>query len=135
MKYRSEWCGRIGEQHVGTRVRLAGWVHRRRDHGGLIFVDLRDRTGLVQLVFEAGTAADVHEQAQELRSEYVVCAEGTVVARSPERVNPSLPTGGYEVLVDRLEILAAAHTPPFALEDDLEVDETLRLRFRYIDLR
>ena len=134
MSYRDEWCGNLTAGHVGRQVRLAGWVQRRRDHGGLIFVDLRDRTGLVQLVFEADTPS-THDLAEELRSEYVVSAAGTVVARSPERVNPNMATGAVEVVVTRLDILAAAKTPPFFIEDDLDVDETLRLRYRYVDLR
>jgi aspartyl-tRNA synthetase len=133
--YRDEWCGKIREEAVGRRVTVAGWVQRRRDHGGLIFVDLRDRTGIVQLVFEAESAPAVHARAEELRSEFVLTAAGTVVARSPERVNPNLPTGAVEIVVDDLTILAAAETPPFAPEDDLDVDETLRLKYRYIDLR
>jgi len=116
-------------------VKIAGWVHRRRDHGGLIFVDLRDRSGLIQLVFEAGVHAGVHERGQELRGEYVVSAEGVVAARSPERINPNLATGEVEVVVESLEILAAAETPPFFPEDAGDVDETLRLRYRYLDLR
>ena len=134
MKYRSEWCGNLTEQYVGRQVELAGWVQRHRDHGGLIFIDLRDRTGLVQLVFEADTPS-THEQAQELRSEHVISVAGTVVARSPERVNPNLPTGTVEVVVTKLDILAESKTPPFFIEDDLDVDETLRLRYRYLDLR
>jgi len=133
--HRDEWCGSLDERSIGRRVRVAGWVQRRRDHGGLIFVDLRDRTGLVQLVFEAEGNPTVHAKAEDLRSEYVLWASGTVVARSPERVNPNLATGAIEIVAEELEILAAAETPPFLPEDDLEVDETLRLRYRYIDLR
>jgi len=133
--HRDEWCGNLDERSIGRRVRVAGWVQRRRDHGGLIFVDLRDRTGLVQLVFEAEGNPTVHAKAEDLRSEYVLWASGTVVARSPERVNPNLATGAIEIVAEELEILAAAETPPFLPEDDLEVDETLRLRYRYIDLR
>ena len=135
MAHRDEWCGNLDERSIGRRVRVAGWVQRRRDHGGLIFVDLRDRTGLVQLVFEAEGNPTVHAKAEDLRSEYVLWASGTVVARSPERVNPNLATGAIEIVAEELEILAAAETPPFLPEDDLEVDETLRLRYRYIDLR
>ncbi|NLO27461.1 MAG: aspartate--tRNA ligase [Actinobacteria bacterium] len=135
MAYRDEWCGTLDESSIGRRVRVAGWVQRRRDHGGLIFVDLRDRTGLVQLVFEAEDNPAVHSTAEDLRSEYVLWASGAVVARSPERVNPNLATGAVEIVVEELEILAAAETPPFLPEDDQEVDETLRLRYRYLDLR
>ncbi len=121
--------------YIGRRVKVAGWVHRRRDHGGLVFVDLRDRTGLLQLVVEAERDPALHARAQELRSEFVMWATGIVVARAPERVNPNLATGRVEIVVDELQILAAAQTPPFFPEDDVEVDETLRLRYRYIDLR
>jgi aspartyl-tRNA synthetase len=114
---------------------VAGWVQRRRDHGGLIFVDLRDRTGLVQLVFEAESQPSVHARAQELRSEFVVSVSGTVVARAPELVNPNMATGAIEIVAEELDILAAAATPPFPPEDDVDVDETLRLKYRYIDLR
>jgi aspartyl-tRNA synthetase len=133
--YRTEWCGNVGEKSVGQRIQVAGWVHRRRDHGGLIFVDLRDRTGLLQLVVSAEERPEIHERAEELRSEYVVTATGAVVARAPERVNPNLPTGKVELVVDEMQILAAAETPPFSPEDEVDVDETLRLKYRYIDLR
>jgi aspartyl-tRNA synthetase len=133
--YRDEWCGNVNEALIGRRVKVAGWVHRRRDHGGLIFIDLRDRTGLVQLVVEAERDPALHAKAQELRSEFVMWATGTVVARSPERVNPNLATGAVEITVEELQILAAAQTPPFFPEDEVDVDETLRLRYRYIDLR
>ena len=135
MRYRDRWCGEIGEELAGRQVKVAGWVQRRRDHGGLVFVDLRDRTGLVQLVFEAESNAAVHEQVQEVRSEFVLSAAGTVAARSADRVNPNLTTGRVEIIVDHLEVLAASKTPPFFPEDDLDVDETLRLKYRYIDLR
>ena len=135
MAYRDDWCGTINESQIGKRVKVAGWVHRRRDHGGLVFVDLRDRSGLVQLVIEATKDPALHTRAQELRGEFVMWATGDVVARSPERVNLNIATGGVEIVVDELQILAAADTPPFFPEDDIEVDETLRLRYRYIDLR
>jgi aspartyl-tRNA synthetase len=133
--YRDSWCGTLRESDVDRRVMVAGWVQRCRDHGGLVFVDVRDRTGVVQLVFEAESHAAVHAKAQELRSEFVISATGVIVPRAPERVNPNLATGTVEIVVEELDILAAAETPPFPPEDDLEVDETLRLRYRYIDLR
>jgi len=133
--YRDEWCGNVNETLLGRRVKVAGWVHRRRDHGGLVFVDLRDRTGLLQLVVEAEKDPGLHARAQELRGEFVMWATGTVVARAPERVNPNLASGAVEITLDDLQILAAAHTPPFFPEDDIDVDENLRLRYRYIDLR
>ena len=135
MRYRDEWCGNVTAESVGRRVKVAGWVQRRRDHGGLVFVDLRDRTGLLQLVFEIESRPAVHERAQDLRSEFVVTATGTVADRPPERVNPNLATGAVELVVDDLEILAAATTPPFLPEDAGEVEETLRLKYRYLDLR
>lgn len=135
MAYRDEWCGAIDEAFIGKTVTVAGWVHRRRDHGGLIFVDLRDRTGIVQLVVEATRDPGLHARAAELRGEYVMWGTGAVVARSPERVNPNLATGGVEIVLDELKILAAADTPPFFPEDDIDVDETVRLKYRYIDLR
>jgi aspartyl-tRNA synthetase len=110
-------------------------VHRRRDHGGLIFIDLRDRSGIVQLVFHPETAPDAHAEAHALRSEDVLSAAGTVVRREAENVNPSLPTGEIELSVNDLQILADAETPPFPVEDDVAVDETLRLRYRPLDLR
>jgi len=135
LAYRDEWCGNVRDDSVGKRVQVAGWVRRRRDHGGLIFIDLRDRTGLVQLVFEQESNPAVHDQAQELRNEFVISVTGTVVARAPEMVNPNLPTGSVEIVADGLQILAAAKNPPFIPEDELDVDETLRLKYRYIDLR
>ena len=135
MAYRDEWCGTIDDSFIGKKVMVAGWVHRRRDHGGLVFLDLRDRTGIVQLVVEATRNPVLHGRASELRSEYVMYATGSVVARSPERINPNLATGMVEIVLDDLTILAAADTPPFFPEDDIDVDENVRLKYRYIDLR
>lgn len=135
MTYRTVWCGDVTEQKVGERVRVAGWVHRRRDHGGLVFIDLRDRSGLLQLVFDPERHAEAHAAAHDLRSEYVISAEGVVAARGAEQVNPKIPTGHVEVMIDDLQVLAAAKTPPFFPDDELGVDETLRLKYRYIDLR
>jgi len=114
---------------------VAGWVHRRRDHGGLIFIDLRDRTGLVQLVFHPETAAAAHAAAERLRPEHVISASGSVVRRAPGNVNPNLATGEVELDVAAADLLAEAATPPFAVDDDAPVDETLRLRHRMLDLR
>ncbi|HKO27870.1 MAG TPA: OB-fold nucleic acid binding domain-containing protein, partial [Solirubrobacteraceae bacterium] len=110
--YRDTWCGDLTAERAGTTARVAGWVHRRRDHGGLIFIDLRDRSGIVQLVFHPETATEAHEQAHRLRSEDVLTAMGTVVRREPENVNPNIPTGEIELTVSELEILADADTPP-----------------------
>ena len=134
--FRDTWCGQILEDAVGQEVRLAGWVHRRRDHGGLIFIDLRDRTGIVQLVFHPDEAGDAHELAHSLRSEYVVSATGKIVNRDPETVNLELPTGRVEIHVDGIEVLAESETPPFAIEGfHGEVGEEARLKHRYLDLR
>jgi aspartyl-tRNA synthetase len=133
--YRDAWCGQLTAERAGTRARVAGWVHRRRDHGGLIFIDLRDRTGVVQLVFHPEDAPQAHREAHRLRSEDVLSAAGIVARREPENVNPNLATGEIEVAVSELELLADADTPPFPLEEGETVDENLRLRHRSLDLR
>jgi aspartyl-tRNA synthetase len=133
--YRDSWAGELDSGRAGTRARVAGWVHRRRDHGGLIFIDLRERSGIVQLVFNPATAAAAHAAAHALRSEDVITAAGTVAQRAPGNVNPNLSTGEIELAVDELEILADAETPPFPLDEDIAVDENLRLRHRSVDLR
>jgi aspartyl-tRNA synthetase len=120
---------------VDTTIRVAGWVHRRRDHGGLIFIDVRDRTGLLQLVFRPEEAPEAHAAAGALRGEDVISAEGRLVARDPDAVNPDLPTGEVELVVSELEQLADAQTPPFQIDEDEPVGEELRLRYRYLDLR
>jgi aspartyl-tRNA synthetase len=134
--YRDTWCGGVLSDRVDSEARVAGWVHRRRDHGGLIFIDLRDRTGLVQLVFNPDAAGDSFALAHELRAEDVLTAAGTVVRRSEETVNPELPTGEVELRVASAERLADAETPPFQIEGfSGEVGEDARLRHRYLDLR
>jgi aspartyl-tRNA synthetase len=133
--YRDAWCGQLTAERADTPARVAGWVHRRRDHGGLIFIDLRDRSGIVQLVFHPETATDAHAQAHRLRSEDVISAAGTVTRRDPQNVNPNLITGEIELAVADLTILADAETPPFPLEEGDQVDESLRLRHRSLDLR
>ena len=135
-EYRDTWCGQVLGDRVGAEVRVAGWVHRRRDHGGLIFIDLRDRTGIVQLVFHPDSSGASFEQAHKLRAEDVLTAAGTVVRRSQETVNPELPTGEVELRVTGAERLADAETPPFQIEGfSGEVGEDARLRHRYLDLR
>ncbi len=134
-EYRDTWAGEARKDGVGQELRVAGWVHRRRDHGGLIFIDLRDRTGLLQLVFHPTTAPEAHEQAHRLRSEDVISVHGTLVARDDATVNPDLPTGEVEVQVAEFELLSDAETPPFQIDEDGPVDETLRLKHRYLDLR
>jgi len=134
--YRDAWCGQILPDGVGSEARVAGWVHRRRDHGGLIFIDLRDRTGLVQLVFNPDEAGRAFDLGHKLRAEDVLSAAGGVVKRSPETVNPKLPTGEVEIRVTEAELLADAETPPFEIESfSGEVSEENRLRHRYLDLR
>jgi aspartyl-tRNA synthetase len=134
--YRDAWCGRVLPDRVEDEVRVAGWVNRRRDHGGLIFIDLRDRTGIVQLVFHPDTSGEAFELAHKLRAEDVLSARGKVVRRDEETVNPALPTGEVEIAVAEAELLADSETPPFQIEgyaDD--VGEDTRLRYRYLDLR
>ena len=133
--YRSHWCGLVGPEQVGQRIRAAGWVHRRRDHGGLIFIDLRDREGLLQLVFRPDDAPEAHAAAHRLRPEHVVSVAGTLIEREEGAVNPDLPTGQVELDVAELDLLATAETPPFEIDEDDPVAEELRLRYRYLDLR
>ena len=133
--FRDAWAAELTAARTGTVARVAGWVHRRRDHGGLIFIDLRDRSGLVQLVFHPESAGEAHAVAHKLRSEDVITVVGSVVARAPENVNPGLVTGEIEVDVSEIEILSDAETPPFQVDEDGPVDENLRLRHRTLDLR
>jgi aspartyl-tRNA synthetase len=133
--YRDAWCGLLTAERAGTQARVAGWVHRRRDHGGLIFIDLRDRSGIVQLVFHPESAPGAHRAAHALRAEDVISAAGTVARREPENVNPNLTTGEIELAVSELEVLADAETPPFPLEEGAAVDESLRLKNRALDIR
>ena len=133
--YRDAWCGELSSARVGDTVRVAGWVHNRRDHGGLIFVDLRDRSGLLQLVFHPETATEAFQAAEALRSEHVLSATGTIVAREAGKENPNLATGQIELNVSEMQVLAGSETPPFPVNEDTPVDELLRLRHRVIDLR
>ncbi|MFL5929107.1 MAG: aspartate--tRNA ligase [Gaiellaceae bacterium] len=134
MSWRDLYCGKLRKGHIGRRVVVAGWADTRRDHGGLVFVDLRDHTGKLQLVVNPERAADAQHAAHEIRNEFVVQAEGEVVARAPEAVNPNLPTGEVEVQVDVLRILSRSTPLPFQLDEE-HVDETLRLRYRWLDMR
>ncbi len=134
-RYRDAWCGQVLPERVGEEVRIAGWVHRRRDHGGLVFVDVRDRTGLVQVVFNPDAAPDAHVRSHELRSEWVISVRGEAVRRSDETVNLDMPTGAVEIRAADFEVLATADTPPFPIDEETQVDEALRLRHRYLDLR
>ncbi len=134
--FRDAWCGQILGDRVDSEARVAGWVHRRRDHGGLVFIDLRDRTGIVQLVFHPDSSGEAFELAHKLRAEDVVSAAGTVVRRSEDTVNPELPTGEFEIAATKAQLLADAETPPFQIEGfSGEVGEDARLRHRYLDLR
>jgi aspartyl-tRNA synthetase len=135
-EYRDTWCAQVLGDRVDSAVRLAGWVHRRRDHGGLVFIDLRDRTGIVQLVFHPDTSGEAFDLAHKLRAEDVLSVAGPVVRREPETVNAELPTGEFEVRVAEASLLADAKTPPFEIEGfSGEVGEEARLRHRYLDLR
>jgi aspartyl-tRNA synthetase len=134
-RYRDHWAGELRAEQVGERPRVAGWVHRRRDHGGLIFIDLRDRSGLLQLVFRPEEAPEAHAAAGRLRAEDVLSASGELLRREPANVNPNLPTGEVELAVTDFELLADAETPPFQIDEDEPVGEELRLRYRYLDLR
>jgi aspartyl-tRNA synthetase len=132
---RSHSCNDLAAADVGKVVTLMGWVLRRRDHGGVIFIDLRDRWGITQVVFNPEIHADVHEKAHQLRSEWVIAVQGRVERRPPAMENPNLKTGAIEVLVDTLRVLNSSLTPPFPLDEEIEVSENLRLKYRYIDLR
>lgn len=128
-------CGKLTKSDIGQTVILNGWVQRRRDLGGVLFIDLRDRTGIVQTVFNPDFSGDALAIADRARNEFVLAVQGTVVERDPETVNANLETGEIEVRVEKIEIMNAAKTPPFPIEDGVEVDESLRLKYRYLDLR
>jgi len=128
-------CGELNKKQVGAKVTLAGWVDRRRDHGGLTFIDLRDREGIVQVVFNPETSKVCHEIASEMRNEYVVSVTGEVALRPPGTENLKLPTGEIEVIAQNTTILNPSRTPPFYINEDTEVEESLRLKYRYLDLR
>ena len=132
---KSHSCGELRDKHVGKEVTLAGWVHRRRDHGGLIFIDLRDKEGIAQVVFNPETSKNAHTTANELRNEYVAKITGKVSERPAGTENLKLPTGKIEVLASDIQILNTAKTPPFYINEDIEVDENLYLKYRYLYLR
>ena len=135
MKVRTHTCGELRRNHVGETVTLNGWVQRRRDHGSVLFVDIRDRHGITQIVFNSDAFPIVHSQGEKLGSEDVIAVTG-IVGRRPEGANnPNLATGDIEVLVQHLDIVNEAKTPPFMIEDDADVTDTLRLKYRYLDLR
>src|SRR5918992_2818308 len=132
---RTHRCGELRAEHAGTEVALCGWVGHQRDHGGVLFVDLRDREGYVQVVFHPQENPDAHRAAEGLKGESVVRVVGEVRPRPEGTVNPGLPTGEVEVAAKELEVLSAADTPPFPIEDRISADEKLRLRYRYLDIR
>ena len=132
---RTHYCGELRLADAGKSVRLTGWVARRRDHGGVIFVDLRDRTGLTQVVFDPTIDPEAHRAAHEIRNEFVLSVSGKVRERGEGLTNPNLLTGEIELATDELEILNVARTPPFAVEDEIDTAEDVRLKHRYVDLR
>jgi aspartyl-tRNA synthetase len=132
---RTHWCGELRAEHAGAQVMLTGWVHRRRDHGGVIFLDLRDREGLVQVVLHPQEQPEAYAVAEAVRGEYVLGIAGLVRPRIAGAENPNLPTGEVEVAAQAIEIFARAQTPPFQIEDRIEVKEETRLKYRYLDLR
>ncbi|MEQ8283904.1 MAG: amino acid--tRNA ligase-related protein, partial [Parvibaculum sp.] len=133
-RFRSHRCGELRKSHVGETVRLSGWVHRKRDHGGLLFIDLRDNDGLTQLVFDPDRAA-AFGLAEKVRSEFVIMVEGKVVARTGETVNPNLPTGDIEVAVASMEVLSEAQDLPLPVFGEPDYPEDIRLTYRFLDLR
>jgi aspartyl-tRNA synthetase len=133
--YRTHTCGELNKEYIGQHVTLAGWVNRRRDHGGLVFLDIRDRYGITQVICDPDRSLEAHRIASELRSEYVVQVSGTVVSRLPGTENPHLSTGAIEVAAAHIEILNTSRTTPFPISDAIQVDEALRLKYRYLDLR
>ena len=134
-RQRTHYCGELRKSHAGQTAFLAGWVARRRDLGNLIFLDVRDHTGITQVVCNREVSAEAHDKAEDIRAEYVVGVEGEVVLRAPETVNPQIPTGEVEVMARTLLLLNEAKTPPFPVEDDIRTSEETRLRYRYLDLR
>lgn len=132
---KSHSCGELQKEHTGQVVTLAGWVHRRRDHGGLVFIDLRDREGIAQVVFNPEISKTAHDVADGLRNEYVIKVTGEVALRPPGTENPRLPTGEIEVIASDMQILNTSKTPPFYINEDVEVDENLCLKYRYLQLR
>ncbi len=132
---RTHYCGELRPEQVGQQLVVCGWVHRRRDHGGVVFVDLRDRTGLGQVVFKPDASPEAHARAESIRSEYVLAVRGRLARRADDAINPKLPTGEVELIADELRIVNTATPPPFPLEDDASVDEATRLRYRTHDLR
>ncbi len=134
-KTRSDLCGELNIKDINKNVKISGWVNKRRDHGKLIFIDVRDFSGIIQIVFDPGYNNDTYEIAKSLRNEYVISIEGKITARTPETINKEIPTGNVEILADSIKVLSASKTPPYTLEDRGKVDEMTRLKYRYYDLR
>jgi aspartyl-tRNA synthetase len=132
---RSHYCGEVAETEQGKEVVLCGWVERRRDHGGLIFIDLRDRTGVIQVVASPDYEVESFKKAEQVRTEYVLAVRGLVRMRDKDTVNPKMATGTIEVRCDEMRVLNSSKTPPFYIEDNVDVDESIRLKYRYLDLR
>src|SRR5579863_5773013 len=132
---RTHTCGQLRASDAGSRVVLMGWVHRRRDLGGVFFIHLRDRDGITQLVFRSDGNAEAHRKAELLGPEYVIAVEGLVERRGADTVNPAISTGEVEVVVETLWILNESRTPPFPMEENVDVKEDARLKYRYVDLR
>ncbi len=135
MATRTLYCGQVSNETIGQTVTLKGWVQKRRDLGGVIFIDLRDREGFVQVVFNPAVSKEAWAIADKCRSEYVIEVTGEVIARAPEAVNPKIVTGGVEVMISDITILNKAKTPPFPIEDDQQTSDEVRMRYRYLDLR
>ena len=131
---RTHYCGELRASDAGRRAVLMGWVHRRRDLGRLIFIHLRDRTGITQVVFKTDIDEQVHARAELLRSEYVIAVEGPVELRSADTINPNLETGEIELVAEKLYILNEARTPPFPLEENVEISEDARLKYRFLEI-
>ena len=128
-------CGELRENDIGKEVILMGWAQSRRDHGGLIFIDLRDREGISQIVFDSKDSAEAHEKAHIIKNEYVLAVKGKVVFRLASSKNPNMPTGEIEIKVSQVKILNASDTLPFNIDDRIEINDNLRLKYRYLDLR
>ena len=133
--FRTHTCGELNINNIGQKVTLAGWVNRRRDHGGLVFLDIRDRYGITQVICDPERSPEAHRVASELRSEYVIQVTGAVARRLPGTENPNLSTGSIEVVAEQIQVLNPARTTPFPISDNIQVDESLRLKYRYLDLR
>ncbi|MCS7164315.1 MAG: OB-fold nucleic acid binding domain-containing protein, partial [Thermodesulfovibrio sp.] len=132
---RDKYCGYVNEEDIGKKLTLCGWVFRRRDHGGLIFIDLRDRSGIIQIVFTPEVSSEAHKKAHKLRNEYVVAVKGIVRRRPEGTENPQLSTGTIELLAEELNIFSTSKTLPFQIDEMEDINELIRLKYRYLDLR